>query len=101
MELRHTQTGDAFEHYDGWDERREFIDVIDSQGELRMFRREVLEPIPVQEEWEAVREHADIALTHLGQLNVWLRRGAWKSYPDKNIRFHVVDGVTVLQRRKT
>jgi hypothetical protein len=104
MKLRHKETGDEFEHYDGWDGKREFIDVIDSRGELRMFKREFIEPVPVKEEWEDVNE--DYILSDMGNPRIVTgAEQAGQNYctdlilPD-GFRLVFRDGVTVLQRRK-
>lgn len=99
MKLRHKTTGDEFELDAIASSRDSIMRVWDNNGFMNYVKREFLEPVPVTEEWETVLRYDDIGLTRLGQLIVKVGY-AWRSYPDEYLRFHEVNGVTVVQRRK-
>jgi hypothetical protein len=96
MKLRHKETGEEFNERD-WTRNDPEVEVWDAHGELRLFKREVLEPVPVKEEWENVPDkhiHIYASILHA------VTRSGMKAYPHPDLRFHEINGVTVLQRRK-
>jgi hypothetical protein len=99
MKLRHKETGEEFhaQHEKQWDDGSFQIPVWDRHGEYRLFKREVLEPVPVQEEWETV--NGNQSYISYGVIHVIIR-GKSVGYPHPDLRFAEIDGVTVLQRRK-
>jgi hypothetical protein len=103
MKLRHktAYSGDLFEGDEGvFAAGCPTMRVIDKHGEVRTFQWEVLEPVSVEEEWETVSED-DVFSFIGGRLNFFMsRQRKWVTYPHPDLRFHEINGVTVLQRRK-
>jgi hypothetical protein len=98
MKLRHKVTGEEFESDDLSRVGDHVVFVWDKLGFRHAVKREVLEFVPVVEEWVNI-ENSDHVLVSNGVLCIFLR-SSWVSYPHPDLRFTEINGVMVLQRRK-